>query len=74
MMKATDVFFTSVHYDDESLFQWYLELVRPYIVKTKPGLDKPGKKGPKSRYYRRDIWLKSHSTCTAKPHQQADNA
>lgn len=53
MLKLT------VRYCNEAELQHFLQIVRPYIVRCKPHLSKPARKGPESDYYRREIWLKT---------------
>lgn len=51
MLKLT------IRYSGEAELQQYLCTVHRYIVQCKPPLTQPGRKGPESDYYRRDIWL-----------------
>lgn len=67
MLKIT------VRYPDEQEFAHFLHIFqgpadcrslpedRPRIARIKPPLGKPGKKGPDSPFYRRDLWLTTSS-------------
>lgn len=67
MLKIT------VRYLDEAELQRYLCTVHHYIVKCKPPLTQPGRKGPESDYYRRDIWLKTEGTKAENPSNSGQN-